>query len=133
MKTSTNAKMISRYSRLIVSSLALIAFLEFTSPAAAANLVAQWSLTEGVAPFADSTTNNCTLYLDPDTYASTGGVGIDSNSDFHLDWNPVPGTSTRLFATNSALQTDSFGFSIWILPNYVNDYDNLIVKEIAYN
>jgi hypothetical protein len=116
-----------------VSSVALLALLEFTAPAVAANLVAHWNFNEGSPPFADSTTNGGTLYLDPDTYGSPSGPGIDGGAAAHLDWNPVPGTSTRLYATNAAIQTDSFGFSIWILPNWINDYDDLIVKETAYN
>jgi hypothetical protein len=49
-----------------------------------------------------------------------------------LNWQAVPGTSTRLSATNNTLQTDSFGFSFWINPFYLNNNDNLIAKEMPY-
>ena len=97
------------------------------------NLIAHWKLDETAGPtYADTSTNHCTLYQDPNTTTAITAAGINGNSQW-LNWNPTPGTSTRLYATNSALQADSFGFSFWILPTWINQYDNLMVKEDAYD
>jgi len=97
------------------------------------NLKAHWKLDELIGPtFADSSTNNSTLYQDPNTAAAIVEPGLIDNSQW-LNWQPTPGTSTRLFATNSALQNDSFGFSFWIQPVYLNDFDNFMLKEEAYD
>lgn len=133
MKTSKNFPKKTRPLTRIMLCLASLALVAASTPANAANLVAHWTLNEASPPYADSTTNLGTLYLDPDTYGAPGGPGTDGGACAHLDWNSVPGTSTRLFATNSAIQTDSFGFSFWMLPNWVNEWDNLIVKEMAYD
>ena len=97
------------------------------------NLKAHWKLDELVGPtYADTSTNNCLLFQDPNTTTAVAGVGISGDSQW-LNWSPTPGTSTRLYATNAALQTDSFGFSFWIKPSWINPFDNLIVKEDAYD
>ena len=105
----------------------------FTSSASAQDLLAHWTLDlpQGTT-FPDSSTNNCNLYQDPNTTDAILEPGIAGYSAY-LNWSPTPGTSTRLYSTNSALQTDSFGFSFWIQPIYLNDFDNFIIKESGYN
>jgi hypothetical protein len=47
-----------------------------------------------------------------------------------LSWQQVQGISTRLSTTNAAVQTDSFGFSFWLRPVYLDPGNNLIAKEM---
>jgi hypothetical protein len=101
--------------------------------ALAQNLKAHWTLDELTGPtYADSGTNKCTLYQDTNTAPALVEPGLVGNAQW-LNYQPIPGTSTRLFATNSVLQNDSFGFSFWIQPVYLNDYDNFMLKEEAYD
>jgi hypothetical protein len=100
-----------------------------TSSCLAQNLLAHWSLDEGNSPYSDSGWNGVTLYQDPATTKAIAGPGI-AGGEAELNWRAVPGTSTRMFATNIALQTDSFGFSFWINLNYLNNGDNFIAKEM---
>lgn len=105
----------------------------FTNTSYGQNLLAHWSLDQiSSISWPDSSTNNCTLYQDPNTTTAEIVPGIAGNALF-LNWQNPPGTSTHLYATNSALQSDSFGFSFWINPQYLNDFDNLMVKEIQTN
>jgi hypothetical protein len=98
----------------------------------AQSLIAQWTFDQTNAPFADAGPNDIQLNLVPNTtppFSHPGVVGLSTE----LNWQNPPGTSTSLTATNAALQTDSFGFSFWIEPNYINQYDNFLVKEMAPN
>ena len=101
------------------------------SSASAASLVAHWSLNELASPYPDSGWNGVAMYQDQATTLAISGTGIAS-SGASLNWQAVPGTSTRLSATNSTLQIDSFGFSFWINPSYLNNSDNFIAKEMPY-
>lgn len=125
----------SEYHRLksFAMCVAVGLFAGLTGSAQAQNLLAHWTLDvpQGTT-FPDSSTNHCNLYQDPNTTAAVLEPGIAGYSAY-LNWSPTPGTSTRLYSTNSALQTDSFGFSIWIQPIFLNDYDNFIIKESGYN
>ena len=105
----------------------------FACSSQAQNLIAHWTLDvpQGTT-WPDSSTNHCYLYQDTNTTTAIVEPGIAGYSAF-LNWAAVPGTSTRLYSTNAALQTDSFGFSFWIEPTYLNDYDNFIAKESGYN
>lgn len=134
-KTTMKIKMLIRERCSLLTSTCLIIGLMtgFVSSTFGQNLKAHWTLDELNGPtYADSSTNLCTLYQDPNTAAALVEPGLVGNSQW-LNWQPVPGTSTRLFATNSALQNDSFGFSFWIQPVYLNDYDNFMLKEEAYD
>ena len=96
------------------------------------NLIAHWTLNESGSPYADSSGHGISLFQDTNTTVAISGAGIaGAASELHYQ-NP-PGISTRLFAANAALQTDSFGFSFWLNPNYLNQNDNLIAKEMAYD
>lgn len=97
-----------------------------------ANLIAHWNFNEGNSPYFDCSGNGITLFQDPGTTTAITGAGIEGTAPL-LDWHYPPGISTRLFATNTALFTDSFGFSFWLNPSYLNQNDNLIAKEMAYN
>jgi hypothetical protein len=96
------------------------------------NLVASWTLNETSSPYADSSGKSIPLIQDSITTIAASGAGI-AGAAAQLNWQNPPGISTRLFATNAALQTDSFGFSFWLNPTYLNQNDNLIVKEMAYD
>ncbi|HVU07444.1 MAG TPA: LamG domain-containing protein [Verrucomicrobiae bacterium] len=96
------------------------------------NLIAHWTLDEANAPYADSSGNNINLFQDTNTTVAISGAGM-AGTAAQLNWQNPPGIATRLFATNTTLQTDSFGFSFWLNPNYLNQNDNLIAKEMAYN
>ncbi|HEV2330763.1 MAG TPA: LamG-like jellyroll fold domain-containing protein [Verrucomicrobiae bacterium] len=95
----------------------------------AEKLVAHWTFDESGPPFSDSSGNSATLTLDPLTTAPVTGPGIVAAGTL-LNWKQVPGTSTRLSSTNAALQTDSFGFSFWLRPVYLDPGNNLIAKEM---
>ena len=98
-----------------------------------ANLVAHWKLNESASPYADASTNAIPLVLDTGTASAlTTGLGADGSAA-QLRWDNPPGTATRLAATNAALQTDSFGFSFWVKPTYIGAFDNLLMKEMAFN
>lgn len=113
----------------------LIAFEVIAEPidvASGANLIAHWKLDEQNAPYADSSGNGIPLFQDTNTTMAISGAGI-AGAAAELNWQNPPGIATRLFATNAALQTDSFGFSFWLNPNYLNQNDDLMVKEMASN
>ena len=96
------------------------------------NLIAHWTLNEGGSPYADVSGNAINLFQDTNTTVAITGAGV-AGAAVQLNWQNPPGIATRLFATNAALQTDSFGFSFWLNPSYLNQNDNLIVKEMAYD
>ncbi|HVU26628.1 MAG TPA: LamG domain-containing protein [Verrucomicrobiae bacterium] len=115
--------------KLFITCIALSLLTGFTCCSQAQNLLAHWTLDvpQGTT-WPDSSTNQCFLYQDTNTTPAALEPGIAGYS-VYLNWAPDPGTSTRLYATNAALQTDSFGFSFWIQPVYLNDFDNFIIKE----
>jgi hypothetical protein len=94
-------------------------------------LLAHWSLDESGSPYSDSSGNQTSLIQDAATTVAIAGPGIAGGAA-QLNWQAVPGTSTRLSSTNNLLQSDSFGFSFWINPNYLNPGDNFIAKEMPY-
>jgi len=96
------------------------------------NLVAHWKLDETNSPYADFGSNNIPLVLDTNTAYAGNVLGADGLAA-HLRWSDPPGTSTRLSATDTNLQTDTFGFSFWVRAGYINPFDNLLVKEMAYD
>ena len=98
----------------------------------AQNLVAHWTLDEGRSPYADSSTSALGLVQDTNTTPAIAAAGIAGMSA-ELNWQNPPGIATRLTATGGAIQTDSFGFSFWLNPIYLNQNDNLMAKEMAYN
>ena len=103
-----------------------------TRPAAAANLVARWKLNEPGPAYTDSGPNAVPLAQDTATTTAITDAGVEGASA-QLNWQSVPGVSTRLAAAGPSVQTDSFGFAFWLNANYLNDWDNLITKEMAYN
>ena len=98
----------------------------------AAGLTAQWKFDEISPPYSDSGTNGMALAQDPGTATAVSATGIDGSSA-QLNWQPVPGVATRLSATGAALQKNSFGFSFWINPIYLNANEVLISKEMAFD
>lgn len=119
-------------SRLLKAFLFAGAIAAFMSSTYASGVVAHWTLNQPLAPFLDSSGASVTLSQDAATTPVISGVGIAGGS-VQLNFQNPPGTSTRLYATNSALETDSFGFSFWIRPLYLNTGDNLIAREMPYN
>jgi hypothetical protein len=99
--------------------------------AMAANLLGHWSLNEPASPYVDSGWSGSSLIQDSATTVAISGTGI-AGSGVWLNWQAVPGTSTRLITTNSNFVTDSFGFSFWLNPSYLNNNDNFIAKEMPY-
>ena len=101
------------------------------SNALSANLAAWWKFDGATAPYyADSGPNSIELTQDPGTTRALTGAGL-AGSAAQLNWQS-PGPATRLFASGAALQNDSFGFSFWINPVYLNAYDNILGKEMGY-
>lgn len=98
----------------------------------APNLAAHWKMEEPAEPHTNSVTGLADLFLDLNTTPGRFTTNGISGSAGGFDWAPSPGTGTRLFTTNAALQTDSFGFSMWVRPQGMGDYDNFLLKEIPY-
>ncbi|MGH7988846.1 MAG: LamG domain-containing protein, partial [Limisphaerales bacterium] len=124
--------MILRFTTLLVPCAVWGLFLGSASSSLGQNLVAHWTLNDASSPYADSSGNSIPLFQDSSTTIAISGAGIAGQA-VQLSWQNPPGISTRLYATNAALQTDSFGFSFWLNPNYLNQNDNLIAKEMDYN
>lgn len=124
--------MILRFQTLWVPCMVWGLFLGSTNSLIGQNLIAHWPLNEAASPYADSSGNSISLFQDSSTTIAISGAGI-AGPDIQLNWQNPPGIATRLYATDAALQTDSFGFSFWLNPNYLNQNDNLITKEMAYN
>ncbi len=103
--------------------------LSYSSFAAA--LVAYWKLDETNSPYyTDSGPNSTELTRDPGSTPPLSGTGIVGNAA-QLNWQS-PGPATRLFASGSKLQNNSFGFSFWLKPAYLNPFDNFMAKEMNY-
>jgi len=103
----------------------------FVYSAGGASLVARWKLDEPGPVYADAVPGGVLLNQDAATTTAISDAGIEGASA-QLNWQPTPGVSTRLSASGSSIQTDSFGFSFWFNPVYLNDGDNLIAKEMAF-
>lgn len=114
------------------SSLVLLTSAILTGHLAAAGLTARWSFDEMNSPFADSGPNAIPMTLDTETTPLISGTGIAGNAA-ELNWQDPPGVATRLAANDTALQTNSFGFSFWINPISLNPSDVLIGKEMAFD
>jgi fructokinase len=111
----------------IVSALAVAA--GFTENLSAAGLLARWSFEEASPPYADLSANAIQLVQDAGTATALTAAGVSGNST-QLNWQPVPGVATRLSAASAALQTNSFGFSFWINPVFLNAGDVILSKEM---
>lgn len=98
----------------------------------AANLVARWKLDESGVIHADDGPNGISLFQDATTTPASSSAGIKGAASL-LNFQNPPGVATRLAATGSAVQRDSFGFSFWLNPVFLNEWDNLIAKEMAFN
>lgn len=98
----------------------------------AANLVARWKLDESGLIHADAGPNGISLVQDATTTPASSVAGIKGGAAL-LNFQNPPGVATRLAATGAAIQCDSFGFSFWLNPVYLNEWDNLIAKEMAFN
>jgi Concanavalin A-like lectin/glucanases superfamily len=118
-------------SRFITVCLCLRAVAGLMPAAIGAQLVAHWTLDETASPYLDSSGNGAALLQDVQTATSTNGPGVVCLAA-GLNWNQVPGVATRLTVTNPAVQTDSFGFSFWLRPVYLDLNNNLIAKEMPY-
>lgn len=121
----------SRTARLLAAFIAVLVVTGFTVSSVAANLVAHWNLNEAASPYADSGPNGIPLTLDPSTTPAVSGTGLVGSAG-QLNWQAVPGTSTRLSASGTALQNNSFGFSFWMNPSWLDQFNNLLGKEMAY-
>jgi fructokinase len=111
----------------IVTALAVAA--GFTGNLSAAGLLARWSFEETSPPYADSSANAIQLVQDGGTATALTAAGVSGNSA-QLNWQEIPGVATRLSGASAALQTNSFGFSFWINPVYLNGGDVILSKEM---
>lgn len=121
----------AQLSRVIAIGFCFVTIAGLSPAVLAAKLIAYWTYDETGPPFLDSTGNAAALVQDPQTTPPITGPGIVAAAT-GLNWTQVPGISTRLYTTNAALQTDSFGFSFWLRPVYLDTNDNLIAKEMPY-
>ncbi len=105
--------------RTIVGGIALA----LSSPLShAADLVGQWKLDNGSAPYT-ATVGSSSLTNQNISIAGSGAispVGGNSASLVYTD----PGPSTSLATSGSALSTNSFGFSVWVNPSFLGAFDN---------
>ncbi|MCB1132104.1 MAG: hypothetical protein KDN05_13310, partial [Verrucomicrobiae bacterium] len=69
------------------------------------------------------------LELDQVTTDPAGVPGVDGNG-LAVRWDADPGVATRLFCSGSGVQSDSFGFSFWMKPDFLAPGDNLVAKEM---
>jgi hypothetical protein len=125
-------KLINKLGNILACYIAIALLTLVVTCGHASMMVAHWRLDETNAPYRDSGLASNPLILDINTTTASADLGI-AGAGTELFWQSVPGISTRLFGTNSTLQTDSFGFSFWVNPIYMNAWDNLIAKEMAYN
>lgn len=98
----------------------------------AAGLTGRWSFEETTSPFADSGPHGVAMLQDTDTTPAISGPGVSGNG-VELNWQDPPAVATRLAAGGAALQTDSFGFSFWINPVFVQPFEVLIGKEMQFD
>ncbi|MBU0679388.1 MAG: LamG domain-containing protein [Verrucomicrobia bacterium] len=101
-------------------------------PSQGAELLAHWLLNEFVPPYADAGPFGIPLASDAATATPPSGAGIEGLAPL-LQFEDPPGVSSRLYADHSLLQSDSFGFSLWARPVYLNGGDRLLSKEMAFN
>ncbi len=109
---------------------AMIAAIGSTADLSAADLLARWSFGETSPPYADAGPN--AIFLVQDAATAQTGSGIAGNAA-QLNWQPDPGVATRLSANDTALQTDSFGFSLWINPVFLSAGDVVLSKEMDFD
>lgn len=130
MNTTNHQNTVPLFKRaLTVAAVAALTTVA-TQSGIAANLLARWTLNEASSPYADSGPNGIQLLQDAATTTAISGSGVSSNSA-ELNWQS-PGPATRLSANGAALQTDSFGFSLWIQPVYLDQFNEILGKEMVY-
>jgi fructan beta-fructosidase len=95
----------------------------------AGRLVAHWKLDEAGPWIGDWSGHENNLTHDGTTSAPQKVAGVDGDG-LLLSWQENPGVATRLSASGSALQIDSFGFSFWLRPVRLATGENLIAKEM---
>ena len=95
------------------------------------HLLAHWKLEDLSPPYADFSGHSIHLDWDGSTTGPNRVTGVDGSAA-QTAWQS-PGPGTRLTANSSWLQTDSFGFSFWMKPDFLNQLDNVIAKEMPYN
>lgn len=94
------------------------------------NLTAHWKLDAAGNDHADSSGHGNALQTDFVTGPPAAVEGVDGNG-LRLRWRAEEGRATRLYASGSSFQTDSFGFSFWMKPEWLTAGENLIAKETA--
>jgi len=98
------------------------------------NLLAHWKMIDSNPPYSDFSGNGIPLIFDSATTPPASVPGLPGiGSAAQLQWQNSPGVGTRLTTSSSFLQSDNFGFSFWISPNFLKPLDNLIAKEMPYN
>ncbi len=120
--------MLRRLSPLAIAL--LFSFLLGAQQKADARLLGHWKLNEALAPYADASGNSADMRHDPATATGLPVSGVEGKSVL-LNWQIVPGLSTRLSVDGAAVQTDSFGFSFWVKPVNLATGGSLIAKEMA--
>lgn len=110
----------------------LLAAAVLTQPLAAAGLTGRWSFEETASPYSDSGPNSIPMVQDTDSTTAISNGGVAGNGT-ELNWQDPPAVATRLAADGAAIQTDSFGFSFWINPIYLQAFEVLAGKEMAFD
>jgi hypothetical protein len=75
-------------------------------------------------------TSSIPLLHDAATASALPAAGATGDGA-QLRWVSPETSASRLYASDAALQTDSFGFSFWMKPDNINPFDNLLTKEMA--
>lgn len=112
------------------SAAALLALVFATSPifaAAPARLLAHWTFDEVAPPYASDGPYALALEQDSATTAAGTVPGVIGAATL-VNW-VEPGPATRLLNTASQIQRDSFGFSFWLNPSYLDAFNSLLGKE----
>ena len=104
---------------LCIASLAL-------AGTARGTLIAYWNMNEASAPYANAGSSGGSLGQDAGTDAAGTGSGIDGAAA-HLQY--TGGTSTRLVSGADAQTGNSFGFSLYINPQYISAGDVIMASE----
>lgn len=117
--------------RYVFASAAIFgAFAFSTSPllsAAPARLLAHWTFDEAAPPYASDGPYALTLAQDASTTAAGTLPGLVSAATL-VNW-VAPGPATRLLCAAPQLQRNSFGFSFWLKPNYLDAFNSILGKE----
>ncbi len=93
---------------------------------AQATLISSWSMDEAASPYANSGPNGGSLVQDVGTDTAGTGAGFNGNAA-HLQYSG--GTSTRISSQSDPQSGNSFGFSFFINPEYVNEGDYFMTSE----